>query len=285
MTAENASGNDLLTHCFQNKTIFNEQLLAGKTAVISGAGGGIGKVISCLYARLGATVILCGRNRAKLQNLSTALTQQGFKSDIYSLNIREPLQVEGLFHYLSEAFNGLDVLINNAGGQFPQPAIDFSYKGWQAVIDTNLNGTWYMMQNAARYWRDLDRPGNIINMVTVIDRGMLGVSHTCAARAGVIYLSKSLAVEWAPYNIRINCVAPGAIESSGLAAYSDEARATFAYSNPMKTMGETWDIAECCVYLASDASKFMTGDVMVLDGGGRLWGELWTAGKPDYFNV
>jgi citronellol/citronellal dehydrogenase len=176
------------------------------------------------------------------------------------------------------------VLVNSAGGQFPQPAIDYSPKGWRAVIDTNLNGTWWMMQAAARTWRDTGKGGAIVNVVTVINRGMPGVAHTCAARAGVIYLSKTLAVEWAPLNVRINCVAPGVIATEGQGVYDPEVRAAFPKANPMRRWGSPWEIAEANIFLASDAARFVTGEVLTVDGGGSLWGELWTAGKPDYFN-
>ena len=101
---------------------------------------------------------------------------------------------------------GLDILVNNAGGQFPQDALDISVKGWNAVIDTNLNGTWYMMQAAARSWVQHARQGTIVNIVADVWRGMPQVSHTCAARAGVIYLSKTVATEWAPHGIRVHTI-------------------------------------------------------------------------------
>ena len=126
----------------------------------------------------------------------------------------------------------LDVLVNNAGGQFPQAAIDFSVKGWNAVIDTNLNGSWYMMQAAARQWSERKQPGNIVNIVADIWRGMPQLAHTAAARAGVVYLSKTVAVEWAPMNIRVNCVAPGCCETTAFGRYPPKAPP--ASSNPTR---------------------------------------------------
>ncbi len=263
-------------------TVFDKTLLKNKRALISGGGSGIGKAIAWLYARLGADVIICGRTEEKLQQTTASLQANNLSASYKLLNIRDP---EAVADVMDSVFSegGLDILVNNAGGQFPQPAIDFSPKGWQAVIDTNLNGTWYMMQAAAQRWRDHKSSGNIINIVTVIDKGMLDVAHTCAARAGIIYASKTVAVEWAPYDIRINCVAPGVIDSNGMQVYSESARNEFHRSNPMQRPGTLWDIAQSCGYLASDASNFMTGEVMTLDGGGRYWGELWTHQKPEYF--
>src|SRR5262249_16269037 len=135
----------------------------------------------------------------------------------------------------------------------------------------------------ARRWRDARRPGNVVNIVAVVDRGMPGVAHTCAARAGIIHLSRTVAVEWAPLNIRVNCVAPGAMETEGMAVYPPEAKAAFPRSNPMLRMGDPWQVAEACAYLAGPSGAFITGETLTVDGGGKLWGELWTAGKPDYF--
>ena len=112
------------------------------------------------------------------------------------------LQPTALVNETWERFGRLDVLVNNGGGQFPQAAVDFSQKGWLAVIDTNLNGSWYMMQAAARQWQKRNTGGSIVSIVANVTRGMPQVAHTCAARAGVIALSKTLSTEWAPLKIR-----------------------------------------------------------------------------------
>jgi citronellol/citronellal dehydrogenase len=183
------------------------------------------------------------------------------------MTIRDPDQVGALMDAVWDRFGRLDVLIDNAGGQFAQPAIDYSVKGWQAVIDLNLNGTWYMMQNAARHWRDRDQAGCIVNIVAVVARGLPGISHTCAARAGIIHLSKSLAIEWAPLNIRVNNVAVGCVETQAVDRYPPEARPGFKRANPMMRMGDAQDVAEACVYLAAPSGKFITGEVVAIDGG------------------
>jgi citronellol/citronellal dehydrogenase len=201
------------------------------------------------------------------------------------MTIRDPQQVRDLMAATFEQFGALDVLVNSAGGQFPQAALDFSVKGWHAVIDTNLNGTWYMMQTAAQHWRDRGLPGSIVNIVAVVNRGMPQVAHTAAARAGVIYLSKSVSIEWAPLDIRVNCLAPGSIATDGLNVYPREAAEAFSVSNPMKRLGDVMDIAQGVVYLASSTGKFITGEVLTVDGGRQNWGEDWPGGIPDYFRV
>jgi len=156
-------------------------------------------------------------------------------------------------------------------------------RGWNAVIANNLNATWYMMQAAAQRWRDRQRGGSIVNIVAPTERGMPGVAHTVAARAGVIGLTKTVAVEWAPLNIRVNCVSPGLIGTEGLAVYPPEAMKEWPNANPMRRWGSPTDIAQACAWIAGPAGNFVTGEVCTVDGGGRLWGELWTAGRPKWF--
>ncbi len=265
-------------------TAYQHNLLAGKTALISGGGTGIGRAVAILYARLGAHVVICGRRDEPLQE-TAALIRDGVGGGVttQAMTIREPEEVQALMDRVWAERGGLDVLVNNAGGQFAQNPMDYSVKGWKAVIDTNLNGTWYMMQNAAQRWRDASAPGNIINIVVNIHRGTLQTTHSAAARAGVVYLSKSVAVEWAPLNIRVNCISPGAIASNGLRNYPREAAEQFKYANPMRRAGDVWDIAEACAYLGSSASEFVTGETLAVDGGYQMMGEIWAAGEPDYF--
>lgn len=264
-------------------TVFHPGLFAGKTVLVSGGTGGIGQATAWLYARLGARTIVTGRKEEALAAFVAATRQAGYDTHAYPLNVRDRDGVVAVFDRIDTDLGGIDVLINSAGGQFPQPAIDFSEKGWRAVIDTNLNGTWFMMQEAAKRWRDASRPGSIVNLVVVTTHGLYGVAHTLAARSGVVTLSNQMAVEWAQHRIRVNCIAPGAIETEGWRVYSEEARSTYARSNPMMRTGTPWDIAESCIFLTSPAAGFISGTVLTVDGGGQHWGETWTTGKPDYF--
>ena len=263
-------------------TVYRADLFSGKT-VVSGGGSGFGKAIACLLARLGANVAICGRNEEKLAATVPLLESMGVRVFSAPLTIRDPDRVNRFIDDVWNKFGTLDVLVNNAGGQFPQMALDFKVKGWDAVIDTNLNGTWYMMQSAARQWVDRKTPGSIVNIIADIWRGMPGIAHTCAARAGVAYLSKSVAVEWAPHRIRVNCVAPGVCETSGFVQYPPEGLKTYPGANPMLRVGDAHDIAEAVVYLASPGAKFITGEVLTVDGGEQLWGDPWPPGRPDYF--
>jgi citronellol/citronellal dehydrogenase len=264
-------------------TVFAPDALKDFVVVVSGGAGGIGRAIAWLFARLGAHVAVVGRDRSKLDTLVAQLTNRSLKASAHTADIRDPDAVGAMLDTVWAEHGRVDSLVNSAGGQFPQDSIDFSIKGWNAVIDTNLNGTWYMMQAAAQRWRDRKHAGNIVNIVVVTTHGLYGIAHSIAARSGVIGLSRAVAVEWAPHNIRVNCVAPGAIETQGWKVYTEQARAAYPRSNPMMRAGSPWDIAEASVYLAGPSGKFVTGETLTVDGGGQLWGETWTTGKPAYF--
>ena len=266
--------------------VFAERLFAGKTVLISGGGSGIGRAIAFLFARLGANVCICSRSQEKLSSTRDAIQRLlGLNITTFPMTIRDPEQVQTLMNQVCERHGGLDILVNNAGGQFPQPAIDYSVKGWNAVIDTNLNGTWYMMQAAAQRWRDTNKGGCIVNIVANIQRGMPQIAHTCAARAGVVYLSKSVSTEWAPLGIRVNCISPGAIDTDGMNTYPAEAAARMKDSSPMRQFGDAYDVAQAVAYVCAPSGKFMTGEVLTVDGGNNQWGDTWPGGIPDYFNL
>lgn len=266
--------------------VFRPDLLAGKVALVSGGGSGLGRAMAFLFARLGAEVMICSRDEDKLKSASAAIKRLlGPDVPWHTMTIRDPLQVDAFMDAAWQRFGHVDFLVNNAGGQYPQAAMDFSVKGWNAVIDTNLNGTWYMMQSAARHWRDTGQPGCIVNIVANVSRGMPTVAHTCAARAGVIYLSKTVSTEWAPLNIRVNCVSPGAVETEGFRVYTPEVAQRFRDSNPMRRVGDAFDVAQAVVYLCAPSGKFMTGEVVAVDGGQQQWGEFWSGGVPDYFKL
>lgn len=266
-------------------TVYRDDLFKGQTVAVTGAGSGFGLAIATLFARLGADLAITGRNEERLGKARAFLEGFGGRVSQHLFNIRDAEADAAFVADIWKDHGRFDVLVNNAGGQFPQAAIDFKPKGWNAVIDNNLNGTWYMMQAAARQWIDHAAPGAIVNIVADFWRGMPGIAHTAAARAGVTYVSKTVAVEWAPHNIRVNCVAPGCLETTGFAHYPPEGAATYKEANPMKRVGDAWDVAEACVYLAARSGKFITGEVITVDGGQQLWGDPWPTGRPAWFKI
>lgn len=276
-------------------TAFAPKLLDAQVVLVTGGAGGIGTAIAVLCGRLGARIVVCGRTPDKLDDLVRRLGGAGIEASAMPMTVRDPQQVAALIDHAYERFGHLDVVVNNAGGQFAAPAVDISPKGWAAVVETNLYGPWYVMQAAARRWGELDRgttqgaeaPAGarqrcIVNIATIIGRGGAGIAHTAAARAGAINLSRYLAVEWAPLRVRINAVAVGVVASEGLKNYPATARASFGH-NPMRRLGNVWDIAQGVVYLCSPAAEFITGTTLEITGGEHVWGEYWPLGRPDWF--
>ena len=264
-------------------TIYASNLLKGKIVLISGGGSGIGRATAWLAARLGARVVILGRKEEKLIKVVESInSRSGLEADYRVLDIRKFDAVQRSFLEITDTIGSIDLLVNSAGGQFPQPALDFSEKGWRTVIDTNLNGTWNMMHVAAQLWRANDVPGSIVNIV-VVNQGLYGVAHTSAARAGVIAFSEKASVEWAPYKIRVNCIGPGAIETEGWEVYPESARSRYPASNPSMRPGSPWEVAEAAIFLGGPGGKFINGATLIIDGGGQHWGEVWTTGKPDYY--
>ncbi len=281
MTAFGTTDSDL----FSQPTVYRDDLFAGQVVVVSGGGSGLGRAMAILFARLGAKVVICGRDPAKLSDAESAFRANGHELEHISLSIRDVEAVDAFIDGVFARHGRLDVLINNAGGQFPLEGLKITPNGWRAVIDTNLNGTWNMMQAAARHWAERQAPGVVVNIVADIWRGLPQMAHTAAARAGVIYASKTVAVEWAPLGIRVNCLAPGCCESSAFGRYPPEGAASFKQSNPMMRAGDEWDVAEGAVYLAAPSAKFVTGEVLTIDGGQQLWGDPWPGGRPPEFEL
>ena len=268
----------------QRDTVLRPGLFAERVFVVSGGGSGMGRATAFLLARLGAQVMICGRDLEKLQAASAdAERLLGAPLAVHQLNIRDEDAVDAFAEACVERFGRVDHLVNCAGGQFPQEALAFSAKGWRAVVDTNLNGTWWMMQAFARRWQARGAPGNIVNIVAVIDRGIPQSAHTAAARAGVVYLSKSVAVEWAPLEIRVNCVAPGTIETEGFNNYPPALLERLGRGNAMRRLGDAWDVAQAVAYLCAPSGKFVTGEMLHIDGGMQLWGTNWPLGVPEYY--
>lgn len=259
-----------------------DRLYAGRTALVSGGGSGIGEATAWLLARLGARIVICGRTPAKLDRVATAFAAAGHEILATPTDIRDETAVERLLDAAEERFGAIDLLVNNAGGQYAQAAIDIVPKGWRAVIENNLTGGWLMMQAAARRWIAANRGGAIVNMAASAERGMPGIIHSGAARAAMINASRTAAVEWAEHDIRVNCVAPGLIDSGGLDVYPPAARAAFDKANPQRRLGDPWEVAQAIAFLGSDAASFITGATLTIDGGGALSGELWTHRAPPY---
>ncbi len=258
--------------------IFRPDLLAEKTVIVTGGVSGIGLAIALECGRLGARIAIGARKAERLDAAAELLRAEGIDVFCQPLDIRDQEAAEAWVKAAHAHLGRLDVLVDNAGGQFPSPAINISPKGWRAVIDTNLNGTWNMTQAVGRVMI-AQNEGRIINIVANMWRGFPGMAHTGAARAGVVNLTKTLALEWARHNVLVNAVAPGVIRSSGLDTYPIEIReafdATVPQHIPLKRLGTEEDAVWPVVYLASPAGDFITGETICVDGGQAHWGVVF----------
>lgn len=253
-------------------SIFRPDLLRNRVVVVTGGGTGIGRRIALEAGALGATVVVAARRPEPLQAVVADLEALGAQADWLTLNIRDADGVEEAAETLAERYERIDGLVNNAGGQFPSRAEDISPNGWRSVIDLNLNGT-FLMSRAVFRAAMAEHGGSIVNITADYHNGFPGMAHTGAARAAVANLTKTLGVEWASRRVRVNSVAPGLIDSSGMDTYIPEIRAAAQQSAtriPAGRMGTEAEVSAAVIFLLSDAAAFITGETLAVDGGGSL---------------
>ncbi len=254
--------------------MFQKDIFKDKIVLVTGGGTGIGFTIAEMFLNYGASVVIASRKQEKLDKAQVKLSELG-TCKTFALDIRDLESVEKLAKFIKTEFGQLDILINNAGGQFPSLAEAIKPKGWKAVVETNLNGTWFVTQTMFNELFKIQENGIVVNIIVDIYRGFPGMSHTGAARAGVDNLTKSLAVEWAKHNLRINAVAPGIIKSTGLKNYPPAILEGISKNIPMKRLGTTTEVANLVLFLASPMASYMTGETVYVDGGSKLWGNFW----------
>ncbi|WP_420452301.1 SDR family oxidoreductase [Ilumatobacter sp.] len=247
---------------------FAVDLLAGRTALVTGGGTGLGRAIAEGLSQVGARVVIAARREEPLRAAAAEITSVTSNPvDVDLVDIRDRSTVEALADR-----HRVDVLVNNAGGQFPQKARDFSENGWKSVIDLDLNGTWAMTQEFGRRMLD-GGGGSIVQIVAIVGRGLPGIAHSAAARAGVVELTRTLAYEWGP-SVRVNCVAPGAFRTEGWESTYDDEVGQDMSGVPLPYPGRPADIANAVVFLASPAAAYVTGECLNVDGGHVLHGPI-----------
>jgi NAD(P)-dependent dehydrogenase (short-subunit alcohol dehydrogenase family) len=255
--------------------LFAAGLFADQVVLITGGGTGIGRAVAEETGRLGAKLVLCGRRQEKLDTARGELEALGIEVLAQSCDTRKEEQIAELVGAALARFGRIDVLVNNAGGQFPTAAQHLAPKGFEAVVRNNLLGTWNMTHAVAGRAFIPQRSGRIVNVIAQIARGFPGMVHTGAARAGVENLTKSLAVEWAQHGIRVNAVAPGVIKTSGTEQYPPMLLEAGRRATPLKRLGRADEVSHLITYLASRAADFVTGQTFYIDGGQSLWGDMF----------
>jgi len=259
---------------------FAPELLRDQVWLITGGGTGIGRAVALLASELGAATVIASRNLDHLTPTARAIEDAGGRCLAHGCDIREPDQVEGLVTATLDRFCRIDVLVNNAGGQFPTPAATLANKGWDAVIRNNLSGTWHVTRAVATRALIPAGGGAIVNIIANVFRGFPGMVHTGAARAGVDNLTKTLSVEWACHGVRVNAVAPGIIETEAISRYPRPIVERSAGSIPLKRLGTAEEVAIPIVFVGSPAASYITGETLYVDGAARLWGDLWEIPDP-----
>jgi NAD(P)-dependent dehydrogenase (short-subunit alcohol dehydrogenase family) len=254
--------------------VFGEKVLAGKTAVITGGGSGINLTIARRYAEHGAKVALIGRTKEKLDSAAAEIRKQGGAASGHAADVRDYDALAGAIAAAREEHGLIDLVVCGAAGNFPAPVLGMSANGFKSVVDIDLLGTFNTCRAAFEHLR---RPGaSIVNISAMQSFTPMAMqAHVCAAKAGVDMLTKCLAIEWGPEGVRVNAIAPGAVDDTeGMKrlAPTPEIRRHYTRGVPLGRFATRDEIADLALFLSSDAAQFITGAIVVCDGGQTLVG-------------
>jgi len=255
-----------MTVTFSHGSLFD---LSGKVAVVTGTSRGLGQYLARALARAGADLVLTSRRAESLGPFQAEIESLGRRAVALELDVRDPASIQRMVERALAAFDRIDILVNNAGCNVRKPALDVTWDDWNMVLDTNLRGTFFVAQAVARTMVPR-RSGRIINIgsVTCV-AGYAGLAPYCASRGGVKQLTMSLADDWGPYGITVNCLAPGWFKTAQNAVlYEDPEWLAYLRDRiPLKRPGQPHDLDGAVVFLASDASAYITGQTLLVDGG------------------
>jgi NAD(P)-dependent dehydrogenase (short-subunit alcohol dehydrogenase family) len=246
--------------------------LKGKRVLVTGGSKGIGKDIALSFAKLGATVVISGRNDEALSAAVLELNRHSSNCSYVKADIRHVADIHKMVDEAVAHMGGLDVLVNNAGVNIPKPAMEVTEEDWDSVVDTNLKGSFFSSQRAAKYFLS-QKSGKIINIVSQMAFvGYIKRAAYCSSKGGAVQMTKALAVEWAPNNIKVNAVAPTFIETELTSSMFEDREFYQDVLNriPLGKLAQPSDVTGAVLFLASDMANFVTGETIKVDGG-------WTA--------
>lgn len=253
-------------------SILRPDIFKGQTMIVTGGGSGIGRCTAHEIASLGAHVVLIGRKQEKLDNVQAEIIEDGGSADGFACDIREEEKVKAVVATIVEKHGRIHGLVNNAGGQYPSPLAMISQKGFETVIRTNLVGGFLMAREV--FLQSMNRTGgSIVNITADMWKGMPGMGHSGAARAGMDNFTKTAAVEWGCCGVRVNAVAPGWIMSSGMDTYDPGTQAhikTLRHHVPIQRLGTEAEVSAAICFLLCDGAAFISGETLRVDGGAPL---------------
>ncbi len=265
-----------------NIPMFSESILANKTAIITGGGSGLGKSMATYFNALGANVIITSRNQEKLDLAIEDMKEKNASKQAGKLlaiagDVRDYQSVESVLEQSNAEFGGVDILVNNAAGNFISPTEKLSHRAFESVIGIVLQGSVNYSLATGKYWIAAKRAGTVLNIVTTYSwTGSGYVVPSACAKAGVLAMTRSLAVEWAKYKIRMNAIAPGPFPTKGAwdRLFPKALTEQFALEKkvPLRRVGEHQELANLAAYLVSDFSAYINGEVVTIDGGEWLQG-------------
>jgi citronellol/citronellal dehydrogenase len=246
---------------------------AGRVALVTGGGTGIGRATALELAGSGASVVVCGRREEPLERTRADVEAAGGACLATAADLREPDEVARVVDAALERFGRVDVLVNNAGGQFTAPAEEISDKGWRAVERLTVDAVWSVTRTVATRAMVPAGEGGLVVFVGFSPlRGIPGFAHASAGRAAVANLATGLALEWSRYGIRTVCVAPGTILTEGLEGYGAEQVEAWRRTVPLGRLGRPEEVASLIAFLASAGGAYVTGTTILVDGGADAWG-------------
>jgi len=243
--------------------------LSGKVALVTGASSGLGVHFARTLAEAGASVAIAARRADRLAFLQTELQQAGARAVAVDLDVQSAESIAAAYDKVEAALGPLDILVNNAGISIVKPALDMPEADWDAVVDTNLRGAWLMTQTAGKRWVSAKRPGSIVNIASILGLRTIGqVAPYNASKAGLIHLTRALAMEWARYQIRVNAICPGYIETEMNSDFWKTPGGQRLIDRiPQRRIGQPEHLDGALLLLASEAGAFMTGSIITVDGG------------------